>query len=231
MKLVSNFHIFFNDRIVHNALSNKNKYPTFDSINRNSIHFSYTKTDLGRALIKLTIRVLYTMQTEHSNNINDEKFKNTMNQGIKLLKSFLCINDGYLLSLIQSLKMAYYYTKNNEVNERIDLEYKKILKEKIKLDNSFKKFFSFESSFEEVIEDVSQSIDIVLGKSIDVFYNNSEKKIIGLLEKRNIYILKSNYYFTLSKIYQILFFYEMKKEKLPEYYFQMKIIIMKIYNK
>ena len=79
IKLLYNFNICFNDKLIHNIIINNNgSYPNLESINANSVVFSFVKSELGRALVKLTIRVLYTLQTEHFEFFREEKYKKTM---------------------------------------------------------------------------------------------------------------------------------------------------------
>ena len=137
-----------------------------------------------------------------------------MNQGLKIFSYFLDVNDTYLLGLIHSFKKAYFYHKGIEIDENTDIDYNIINKENKKLEECYKKFFIFENNIENVIEDINNSIDIVLGKHIEQF--NNEGKITGFSEKKIFYLLKSNYYFTLSKFYQILNFSKIQKEKLPK---------------
>ena len=216
IKLILNFNMSFNDRLVHNILTNNHKYPLLDSINKDTVLFTFIKTDLGRSLIKLTIRVLYTIRNICTKYIKNPKIKIIMNIGIKILSCFTQTNDTYLLSLLQSLKKAEFYIKESDIDENINSEYKKIVEEKSKLEKCYKNFFIFEYDIDNVIQEVNNSLDNVLGEISKLYKNNTEKKTVGLTDKKILYILKSNYYFTLSKFYQILNFSEKKKENLPK---------------
>ena len=213
IKLITCFFFSFNDRIIHCVLTDKNKYPNLDSIDKNTILFAFIKTDLGRALIRLNIRVLFNLQNIYQIYSKDEKFKKVMNYGLNILSCFLKKNDMYLLSLMQSLKKSDIYEKRNDL-EDTDSEYLQIFKEKNKLEKCYKNYFIFENDIEDIIKEVNDSLDRVLGKGITEYHNNTDKKTVGLMEKRLLCIIKSNYYFTLSKFYQILNFIEHKKERL-----------------
>jgi len=81
----------FNDKLVHKIIinNNNNSYPNLESINANSVVFSFVKSELGRALIKLTIRVLFTLQAEHFEFFREDKYKKIMKSKIKLLLQVL----------------------------------------------------------------------------------------------------------------------------------------------
>ena len=221
IKLILYFHFCFNDRLIHNVLSNDIKYPSLDSINKDTVLFSFIKTDLGRALIKLNIRVIYILQNDYKKYSKDEKYKNSMNQGMRILSYFLEINDTYLLNLMQSLKMSDFYKENGEQNE--DLDYLKILKEKNKLENCYKSFFKFELDINNLIQEVENSLLIVLLENNEN-NNNENKNGFDLKNKKNFNILKSRYYFSLSRIFQILNFVETKNERLANYLQKSEII-------
>ena len=216
IKLITCFYFCFNDRIIHSVLTDIDKYPNLDSIDKNKILFAFIKTDLGRALIRLNIRVLFNLQNFYQIYSKDEKFKKVMNYGLNILSCFLKKNDMYLLSLMQSFKKSDIYEKGNDL-EDTDSEYLEIVKEKNKLEKCYKNYFIFENDIEDIIKEVNDSLDRVLGKGITEYHNNTDKKTVGLIEKRLICIIKSNYYFTLSKFNQILNFIERKKEKLPNH--------------
>ena len=208
------FYFCFNDRLIHNVLSNKIKYPSLDSINKDTVLFPFIKTDFGRALIKLNIRVINILQNDYYNYSKEEKYKNTLNEGMKILSCFIEINDTYSLNLIQSIKLSEFY--NNIISQNIDLIYLKIVKEKNKLETFYKNFFIFELDIENLVQEIQNSLDIVLGVINGI--NNQNKKAISSSKDKIIFcILKSNYYFTLSRFYQILHFIESRNEKLPSY--------------
>jgi hypothetical protein len=214
IKLITFFYFCFNDRIIHNALTDKDKYPHLDSIDKNTIVFAFNKTDLGRSVIRLNIRVLFNLQDIYQIYSKDEKFIKIMNHGLNILSYFLKRNDLYLLNLMQSFKKSDIYEKGNEIEET-DSEYLEIVNETNKLEKCFKNYFIFENDIEDIIKEVNDSLDRVLGKGITEYHNNTDKKTVGLIEKRLLCIIKSSYYFTLSKFYQIFNFIEKKKVRLP----------------
>ena len=231
IKLISNFNLTFNDRLIYNALLNLSKYPTLDSINKDTVLFSFIKTDLGRAVIRLNIKIVYTLQNVYLKYLNEEKFKIIMNRGMKIFSWFLKNNDIYLLGILHNIKNVKFYKIGNEI-EMSDSEYVKMIEEKNKLENCYKKFFIFENELEDVIKEVSRSIDVVLDKE-----SNKDDKNFKLNEYKILCILKSNYFFVLSKFFQILDFFEIKKQNLPDYLKNYGIkkdneeIIEDIYNK
>ena len=218
IKLLYNFNLCFNDRIIHNILLNNNSsYQNLESINNSTVIFSFVKSELGRALVKLTIRVLYTLQTEHFEFYREKKYKKTMNYGMKLLKCFLLPNDSYMLSIIQSIKNIDYYEKINNIEINTDTEYQLILAQKGVLENAYYKYFNFEMDFTGVINQVKASLNKVLETALFEENNNEEeKKIISLADKRLLCILKTKYYFSLSKFFRIFEAYESQMKNMPK---------------
>ena len=218
IKLLYNFNLCFNDRIIHNILLNNNSsYQNLESINSNTVIFSFVKSELGRVLIKLTIRVLYTLQTEHFEFYREEKYKKSMNYGMKLLKCFLLPNDFYMLSIVQSIKNIDYYEKLRLIEINTDTEYQEILLQKEVLETAYQKYFNFEIDFTGVINQVKASLNKVLETALFEENNNDdEKKIISLANKRLLCLLKTKYYFSLSKFFRILEAYESQMQKMPK---------------
>ena len=217
IKLLYNFNICFNDKLIHNIIINNNSsYPNLESINANSVVFSFVKSELGRALVKLTIRVLYTLQTEHFEFFREEKYKKTMQYGMKILNCFLLPNDTFMLSIIQSLRNIDFYEKINLIEINTDNEYQEILTQKKVLENAYHKFFNFEYDFTNVINDVKSSLNKVLELALFEENINEEKKEVTLAEKRLLCILKTKYYFSLSKFFRILDVYESQIKKFPK---------------
>ena len=211
IKLISNFNLSFNDRLIYNPLTNIQKYPTLDTINKDTISFSFIKTDLGRAIIRLTLRIVYSIQNAYAKFSYDEKFKYIMNQGMRIFSCYLTTNDIFLLSIMQNIKNVDFYKKGDDFDSN-DPEYDTILKQNNNLEKTYKNFFMFENDFEDVIQEVNHTIDVILENN-----NNNNETYLKLSDKIILCILKSNYYYTLSKFYQILNFAENKKEKLPKY--------------
>ena len=218
IKLLYNFNLCFNDRIVHNILfGGGSSCQNLESINNSTVIFSFVKSELGRALVKLTIRVLYTLQTEHLEFYRGEKYKKTMNYGMKLLKCFLLPNDSYMLSIVQSITNIDYYEKINSIEINTDSEYQEILTQKGVLEIAYHKYFNFEIDFTGVINQVKASLNKVLETALfEENKDDEEKKIISLADKRLLCILKTKYYFSLSKFFRILSAYESQIKKLPK---------------
>ena len=217
IKLLYNFNICFNDKLIHNILyNNSNSYQNLESINTSTVIYSFVKSELGRALVKLTIRVLYTLQTEHFAFFNEEKYKKAMDYGMKILKCFLLPNDSYMLSIVQSIKNVEYYEHLNDIDINTDTEYKDIYTQKQVLENAYNKYFNFELDILGVINNVKASLNKVLESALYEENSDEGKKIIRLTEKRMLYILKTKYYFSLSKFYRVLKAYESQMKKIPK---------------
>jgi hypothetical protein len=183
IKLIMNFNITFNDRLVHNAITNNHKFPILDSINKDTVLFTFIKTDLGRALIKLTIRVLYTIRNFEVSHIKDSKINTIMNWGINILSSFIQENDVYLLNIIQSLKQSDFYIKGIDIDKNINVEYKEMVEENNKIEKCYKNFFIYEADIDNVIKEVNNSLKKVLGDLPEI-KDNKDKKAIGLKDKK-----------------------------------------------
>ena len=217
IKLLYNFNLCFNDKLIHNIILNNNtSFPNLESINANSVVFSFVKSELGRALVKLTIRVLYTLQTENFEYFREEKYKRTMKYGMKILKCFLLPNDTYMLSIIQSLRNLDYYEDINSIEINTDTEYKDILLQKKVLETAYHKYFNFEFDLTRVINEVKSSLNKVLELALFEENINQDKKEVTLAEKRLLCILKTKYYFSLSKFFRILDVYESQIKKMPK---------------
>ena len=207
IKLITHFHLSFNDRLIDIVLLNKEQYPNIDSINKDSVIFSFIKSDLGRSLIRLTVIILYTIDNVYFKFSNQEKYQSIMNKGMKILSCYIKTNDNYLLSLLQNLKKnSNFYKIGNNIDDENDLEYINLVQEKNKLVQCYKKFFIFENNIDDIIQEVNDSLKFLL----------KENNIFEFPHKKNIIILKSNYYFILCKFYRILNFVEEKNEKLPK---------------
>ena len=224
IKIIFNFNLTFNDRLINSALLNNSLYPNLESINPNSIVFSFVKSELGRALVKLTIRVLYTLQNEHFQFLNDKKFKKIMDYGMKIIQCFLLSNDSYLLSIIQSLNNNNFYEKINSIDINNDNEYQDILEQKKSLETAYYKYFNFENDIFDVLNTVKTTLNKVLDQAL-YERQNSNKNIttVSLNKKRLLCIIKSTYYFSLSKFFRILDSYNNKKKRIPEELIKNKI--------
>ena len=218
VKMIRIFYLNFNDKLVHNFINDKQKDLKDDNLINNNISFGYMKNDFGRELFKVTIRILYVI---HSHNKNKEKnylmCQKIFYQGMKILEYSLMNRDSYLISIIRSFFKEEFYEKKiissfedeNSMNleEESNINYNNaelnlLIKEKNNLDDYNKKFLNFEINNEEFITNYEQSLDNVLK---DKFQGD---EVIGFKENILISILKSKYFFSLSKIFQILYYFE-----------------------
>ena len=207
------FYLTFNDRLVHNILVDDVKYKNDDNFfNNNNISFGYMKNDFGREIFKVTIKMLYTI---HKYNKITEKnyslYKKILFHGRKLLEYALMKKDSYLISLLRTFINGEFYenkinlllnindnnNKNSTKNENTELNL--LMQEKKNLEESNRKFLNFEISKEELIKNYGKSLDNILNDD-----KLQDKEIVGFNENKLILIIKTKYFFTLSKIYRIL---------------------------
>ena len=213
IKMLRIFYLTFNDRLVHNILVDDVKYKNDDNFfNNNNISFGYMKNDFGREIFKVTIKMLYTI---HKYNKITEKnyslYKKILFHGRKLLEYALMKKDSYLISLLRTFINGEFYenkinlllnindnnNKNSTKNENTELNL--LMQEKKNLEESNRKFLNFEISKEELIKNYGKSLDNILNDD-----KLQDKEIVGFNENKLILIIKTKYFFTLSKIYRIL---------------------------
>ena len=219
IKMIRVFYLTYNDRLVHNIIVDNIKFKNDDNLfNNDKICFGYMKNDFGRELFKVAIKILYTIDkynkiTEKNNSIYQKiKF-----HGRKLLEYSIIKKDSYLISLIRTFINGDFYENkinvfpnhgqkyenhnNNKDNNEINSELNLFMHEKENLDKYNQQFFNFEINKEELIKNYEKSLDNILN---DKF---KERKILGFSEDSIISIIKSKYFFTISKIYRIIDYY------------------------
>ena len=120
IKLLYNFNICYNDKLINDTLLNNNgTYTNLESINATTITFSFVKSELGRALLKLTIVVLYTLQTEHIYFHTHAKYRKIIQFGMKILRCYLSpknnksqiFNNFYSINLPAPVKVINVFKK------------------------------------------------------------------------------------------------------------------------
>ena len=213
IKMLRIFYLTFNDRLVHNILVDDVKYKNDDNFfNNDNISFGYMKNDFGREIFKVTIKMLYTI---HKYNKITEKnytlYKKILFHGRKLLEYSLMKKDSYLISLLRTFINGEFYenkinlilninndnkTNSNKIeNDELNL----LIQEKNNLEECNRKFLNFEMTKEELIKNYGKSLDNILS---DV--KSKDEEIVGFNENKLISIIKTKYFFTLSKIYRVL---------------------------
>ena len=226
IKMIRVFYLTYNDRLVQNIIVNNIKYKNDENFfNNDKISFGYMKNDFGRELFKVTIKILYTIDkynkiTEKNNSI----YQKIIFHGRKLLEYSIIKKDSYLVSLIRTLINGDFYENkfnvfpnhkkknehhnNNKDNNENNNELNLFIQEKENLDKYNQQFLNFEINKEELIKNYEKSLDNILN---DKF---KERKIVGFSEDVIISIIKSKYFFTISKIYRILeYYYEIIRDE------------------
>ena len=108
----------------------------------------------------------------------------------------------------------WLFWKINNIEINTDNEYLLLLAQKGVLENAYHKYFNFEMDFTDVINQVKAFLNKVLETAEN--NNEEEKKIISLTDKRFLCILKTKYYFSLSKFFRILDAYKSKMKKISK---------------
>ena len=215
IKMFRILYFVFNDRLVHKIINDDTNYPNSEDLfNQKKISFGYMKNDFGKKLFKITIKILYGIYKYNKNKgkNNYPMIQKILYHGIKLLEYSLIQKDSYLISLIRSFINGEFYEKqlnslsklndvvdsNNSSNEFLN----SLIQEKNNLDKYNRLFLNFEISKEEFITNY--------GKSLDKVFNGQYKDnhIVGFNKDLLIFILKSKYFYTLSKIFRILYYFE-----------------------
>ena len=193
MKMLRYFIFSYNDRLIFNVISNKEKFPNLDSINSNNCLFIFNKTELGRLISRISLRVTNILKTHYYEKIGSNEYIKIMRNCMKVFEYFLCEKDDYLLKLEKNLndgKFYFFNVLNVDVNDK---KYKKYCDEKDQIENAYMKFFSFEINFEEVLEKINNSLDNIFNNNVNINFNKKELMLI----------VKSKYFFSLSKIFDI----------------------------
>ena len=199
IKMLHYFIYSFNDRLIKNIVLNKKKYPTLDSINFDTTQFIFDKTDIGRLISRLSIRIMSILQRFYSEREESDIYINIMDHGMKILSYFLYNYDSYLLSLNKSKQNESFYLKLIEMDENSSSVYKTVKEEQKKIEKAYISFFNFNSGEGDLIAIVDKSLTVVDGVE-----SNSNKNLFTEMQLQSI--LKSNYFNTLSKIFEIVHF-------------------------
>ena len=190
MKMLRYFIFTYNDRLIFNIVCNKEKFPNLESINNNNCLFIFNKTELGRLISRISLRVTNILKNHYNEKINTNEYIKIMRNSMKIFEYFLGEKDDYLVNLEKNLHNGKFYilnVLNVDVNNK---KYKIFCDEKDKIENVFMKFFSIEICFDDVLETINNSLDII--------FNNNDFNQNDLM-----LIVKSKYFFSLSKTFDI----------------------------
>ena len=191
LKMLHNFIYTYNDRAIYNMLTNTNRFPKIDEINPKNSTFIFSKNDLGRLIAKITINIMGILNKNYHNKSESDIYIKIMRHGMKITNYLLTKYDNYLLMMNKFLKTGNYYLKIINISTETNQVYKNIVEQKIKIEESYSKYFSFEQSQNEVAEIVEESLEDVNKGSFD------ENKIMCLI--------KSNYFYSLAKVFEIFY--------------------------
>ena len=193
-KMLNYFIYTYNDRMVYKILFDIEKFPFLINIHQDSALFIFNKTEIGRLISKIAIRIMNILISFYSDKIIDEIYLKIMKNCMKILDFMLSNKDSYLLQLEKLLTQnKFYFTVFNTTREN-SISYDLLCKERDKIELSYCKYFCFEINFEDVIKSVNDSLEKILGK---------EKKFN---ENKIIAIYKSNYFYSLRKIFDVINF-------------------------
>ena len=226
IKMIRVFYLTYNDRLVHNILVDHIKFKNDDNFfHYDKISFGYMKNDFGRELFKVTIKILYTIDKYNKiTEKNNSMYQKIIFHGRKLLEYSIIKKDSYLISLIRTFingdfyenkinallqdKKHHHHNNNKKNIKEFNSELNLFIQEKNNLDKYNQQFLNFEINKEELIKNYDKSLDKILNGKF------KERKIVGFSEDVMISILKSKYFFTISKIYRILdYYYEIISDK------------------
>ena len=218
IKMFMNFIYNYNDNVINKIIYDKEKYPYVHSINLDNVCFIFKKNELGRLIFKITICILSTIQ---KNFVNHENSKIVLIQriGMKILQYSLIKNDNYIVNIIGSLnKFKYYFEKNTKILKIYNTQYyKELNRQCILVSNAYYQYFNFEITILEMLEIVNDSLNFVLEDSLDYidkmlsFTGNQIQKEFNY--NQNISIISTNYFSLISKVINIIFNHQNRKNK------------------
>ena len=218
IKMFMNFIYNYNDNVINKIIYDKEKYPYVNSINLDNVCFIFKKNELGRFIFKITISILSIIQ---KNFVNYENSKIHLIQriGMKILQYSLIKNDNYIVNIIGSLnKFKYYFEKNTKILKIYNTQYyKELNRQCILVSNAYYQYFNFEITILEMLEVVNDSLNFVLEDSLDYidkmlsFTGNEIQKEFNY--NQNISIISTNYFSLISKVINIIFNHQHRKNK------------------
>ena len=215
IKMFLNFIYNYNDIVIRKIVYDREKYPDFNYIDFDNVCFVYSKNEFGRLMFKRTIYILASIQEYHKD-IDNKRTILIQRIGMEILQYSLNKNDNYYINMIGSLsKINYYFykSKNFIFNINNNQYYKELQRQSNLITNSFYKYFDFEISIEEIIEIVNESLNYILGDSVqNILKFEGDEIDNGFNLDQQYAIFSTNYYSLISKVISILSHHQNRKE-------------------
>ena len=234
LKLLNNMlkmMIFFiyhnNDKIIYNTIFNDEKSSSLKNITQDKICFTLTKSVIGNFINKLTIRILFILQKYYAERDKTKLYQKTCNNAIKILNFSLISNDNYMINIIQSLKFirrnpSFFYITNTSETQKY--YYQSIINSKDIIENGYYEYLNFIIDEAQLIDLINKSLDTIFEDTITLeqFEKNIDELDVKFSEEKNLAIIDSQFFFSISKIFIILF-----KNKLTDNESNEKILLAK----
>ena len=191
IKMLHYFLYCYNDELIYNYISKKEN----NNESEVKIPFIFTKNELGRLISRNVIRMMYFCFIGTKNVQLDQKETKTkkriLRHGLRIITYLISPKDCYMLSANKMINngIIYYNIIQIPLNNPI---YLKVVGEHKKLEDYYELYFTFKIYEEELLFEASKSL----------------KAIMELSQEQDIrpLILKSNYFFTITKIFNIISF-------------------------
>ena len=233
IKMFMNFIYNYNDNIIKRILYDKEKYIFINSIGLNNVCFIYKKNELGKLIFKITICILTSIQKNY-NNFDNKKTILIQRIGIKIIQFSLIKTDDYILNILDSLnKFKNYFEKSKILKINNYQYYKELNKHCILISKAYYQYFNFEISILEMLKIVNDSLNFVLGDSIDYIdniFSYDENELHKEFNHNQILsIISTNYFSIISKVFNIIYHYQMRKGKIEKIIEEKKKIIDESY--
>ena len=118
-----------------------------------------------------------------------------------------------MIGSLSKFKYYFYKSKNFILNINNNQYYKELQRQSDLITNSFYKYFDFEKSIEEIIEIANESLNYILGDSVDNILKFEGDEIDnGFNLDKQYAIFSTNYYSLISKVISILSHHQNRKE-------------------
>ena len=197
IKMIHYFIYSYNDELIFQfLLSDKNyKEP--------NVTFLFEKNELGRLICRIVINISYSILLIQTVNVRNERFNKKkciqiINHGMKILTFLVSPKDNFNISLLKFRNNCNNYLNILKISYEKHTLFKQVMEHTIFLENNYEKYYSIELESSELINEISKSLEGILTMA-----KNSEIKP---------YLLKSHYYFSITKIFYIFQFDENNQE-------------------
>ena len=197
IKMMHYFIYSYNDEIFFQFLLSERK-----SRDPN-ITFLFEINELGRLICKNVIRISYSillLQNVNENNdrVDQNKCTKIMNHAMKILTFLISPKDNFNISLSKFRNNCNNYLNILKISYENDNLFKQIIEHTNFIENNYEKYYSIEIENNELINEISKSLEGILSLA-----KNSEIKP---------YLLRSHYYYAISKIFYIAKFDDTNQE-------------------